>query len=263
MKNVGLISLSLILVIAISCKKDKDIAPEVPPTVEQGESGGDLSDSEHQDSTATDQFGTNQGEDNPSLPDTIFPGDYFPAYPGSNWNYRIIKKHYQFNGFSYEGPLLGIDTTYETSQTDPEYHFLTTYNNKPVTIDSIYVPLLDGEPIAKYRKLAYHNYVWQYYFFRSFLSEEVGYEFTEGYHGSPHSGYLGPHMIIQDKLVDAQGDSLIIVYGNYQASFPNNHTKEIIQHFHKHVGLTLEIDYRAEINDTLIKKELIDYYINN
>lgn len=246
----------IFVIILISCAKEDEIVENVQPTPNAANEWLARADSAFNESFSS-------GVVSEDLPDTIFPKSYFPVYPGSYWTYRIIQKNYQFTGAEYTGPMTGIDTTYVTESTAPEYHFLVEYDGLDVWPDSIYVPLLNGEPIAGYKSLAYYGYIEYYYYFTSFLREEVGSNFTEGGYLGPHSSYMGPHYTVLDKTVDANGDSLIVVYGDYETTFEHNWTKEIYQHYHKGVGLTLEIDYRAEINDTLIKKELVDYYINN
>lgn len=180
-----------------------------------------------------------------AVPDTAFPGSYYPVYPGSFWEYTI-------NGQP------GLRDT--TSATYLPHSYVSHYNQgQAVYSDTVYVPFLNGRPIYGYSKIEQPPPIFSMTGekFWPILSETVGFSFTEGWIDTrfgDHNEYL--------KVVskDVQGsDSVITIRGHRVYGLTQNvSTRKYV----KGVGLSLWIIVDTTANDTFFRQELINYFIN-
>lgn len=109
MNKIRYIFLLIILLNVFGCKKKEDNSPIVP------------------DTTSHVQIDT-------TVIDTIFPGNYFPAYPGSHWTYLTSDGDTNFHS---------TDSTYKIFS-----HYDPFYNENDSSL--YYAPLYDGSIVKKY-----------------------------------------------------------------------------------------------------------------
>lgn len=210
------------------------------------------------------QASSNNTPSNTQAIDTITPGSYFPAYPGSNWQYVVYKNY--VNNYEY---TVNTDTSYQTDRTSPNYkpHSYETLLGTDSTgtryiygyTDTVMVPFYEGEAIYRYHKIdlapqGTHDTKYP------FLSEKLGEKFQPKY-SDPRWPYNGPYMEVIDKTIDANNDSIIVVKGDYLGNY-RNYTLDFYT-YKKDVGLVSHIITSENHSDTLYRKILVNYSINN
>lgn len=185
----------------------------------------------------------------PILWDTLVPGPYFPVYPGSYWDYEIDGQpgHRDSTSSSY------VPHQYRTGYIPETYDYAYS--------DTAYVPIFNGNPIYGYNKIepppsshynAAGDQLWP------FLSETVGACLYSDW-ADPRYQYGGENMRVVSKDVEA-GDSVIIVRGHWNLF----NTEQIsTRKYVKNVGLISWIVVDTVANDTIFRKELVNYYINH
>lgn len=206
--------------------------------------------------------------------DTIKPGSYFPVYPGSWWKYKVTDT---------------ISTQIQLYSTDSNYILSDYYLNYKQT--KVYTPffynkypqqywwdkanaLLQAGPIYGYFQLpkVSHSVYWEVNMKPiQFLSETPGachirpgfthYDNRNGNNTSMEETYL----YIEKKKVGE--DSVLHVTGRYlnQGVIDVQYfNRDQITHteYTKWKGLTLKWNYDTLMHDTLLKVQLLDYYIN-
>lgn len=176
--------------------------------------------------------------------DTIFPGSYYPIYPGSQWTY--LKNDSV------------IFHKYASSTYLPHSYLTDNFNNYS---DTVYVPFLDGNPIYGYQFIEHSPSIYgDYYVKWPIISETVGYTYERGW--TDHRfGDLDEHLRVIEKTTDINGDSIIVVggYWTYFSMGPDSS----VQIYKKNVGLTYYVIFNKLTLDTVYKQVLIDYNINN
>lgn len=179
--------------------------------------------------------------------DTIKPKAYLPVYPGSWWKYQIN------------------DTTFITLSTSSTYilhsyqAFSASYD-PPVYTDSVYVPFNNSEPIYGYDKIEYIDFPFGNYNKKwPVISELIGFEFDREW-TDPRYGDFNEKVQVSEKVFDGQ-DSILVLTGHWIYGLNVSHKS--FQEYKKGIGLSKHIIVDTLNNDTLFKKILIDYYIND
>lgn len=198
----------------------------------------------------------------------ITPFSYFPVYPGSFWSYKEYKKVYLYDDNSTTFHLDRIDslTTIDTVSSDYRPH---NYLIKPDYVDgdfverysdTVLVPFLNGQPIYGYSRIDKSSQLSAptYYDKYPFLTETKGDTLVPRYYDPRHE-FLGPYLVIFDKMTDNQNDSVIIVKGYYYGNYNDNIIEWIT--YKKDIGLISHYVYSPIFQDTIYEKILIDYEI--
>jgi len=226
----------------ISCKKDDPIKTTPPPPEPPGH---DTLYTPIADTMIQVGFDTIPPPDTTILVegyDTIFPLSYFPAYPGSYWEY--------------------IDTDSNTSikKTDPEY-ILDYYVLAGYYSDTFYVPVYASTPIWGY---AAHTGGTSYngiQMFKTILSETepVGYNWRI---------YFWSGQEVRRKII-AKDASIVIQNQVYEPTIvvleyqPNWYWYEVAKRYYtKDIGLVKEELYNNS-GSIYLTRYISDYYINN
>ncbi len=173
------------------------------------------------------------------IADTIFPGNYYPAYPGSHWEYIVNS----------------TDTV--TDQVSSGYVYKSYYDGETDGIPNAYIPYVNSAPIYRYyttMNTAPFGPICRKFVF---LSENVGDVVGRIFVDPRTGGHQGELMTVWQKTVNANLDSIIILKG-----YPNG-TQIKYWQYAKNIGL--QSLYRVDtLNaDTLYSKELIGYFINH
>lgn len=202
--------------------------------------------------------------------DTIKPLNYFPVYPGSSWTYLECKKIYEYDsnsgGYNYVRTdsaivvdSVSLNYVAHAYETVPEWdgsQYIQKYS------DTVYVPLYNGEPIYQYSKIDIASEPpfgpITYYKKYMFLSDHVGDTLIPQYYDTRFN-YLGPYLVIQEKTVDKNNDSVIVVKGYYYGNYNDGGIDWIT--YKKNVGLVSFYSVSPTVNDTIYKKVLVDYTI--
>ena len=180
--------------------------------------------------------------------DTIKPRSYFPVYPKSWWKYKI------------DGATITLSNVSDGYQMH-SYRISEDYDWLPLeSSDTIWVTFLDSKPIYGYEKIEYIRPPFGGYYVRwPILSETVGFMFKREWSDQRYGDY-SEHVEVKNKIFNGI-DSLLILEGHWV--YGQNVTHRSYQEFTKGVGLTKEFILDTVSMDTIFKKELIDYYINN
>ncbi len=183
--------------------------------------------------------------------DTAFPHSYYPVYPGSFWRYNVNTA----NG-----------TVIETDSTLPTY-FIDFYVDTPIYLvpityfsDSMYVPLLNGKPIYGYFKIdtlgnpfGEFNRPWP------IISETVGDTFERAWTDKRFGDYSEKLIVLSKTQVGP--DSVITLKGHWV--YGPNINNISIQEYVKNIGLTKHFVIDTVANDTVYKRVLISYLVND
>lgn len=180
--------------------------------------------------------------------DTLKPNNYLPVYPKSWWRYNV------------DG-----DTTV-MSRVSMEYHlyFYRTSDNSSmsplVMSDSVWVPLLDSNPIYKYDKIQHVIPPYGDYYCRwPILSETIGFVFRRDWSDTRY-GDFSEYVEVKNKIFNGT-DSVLILEGHWV--YGPKISQKRFQEYTKGIGLTKDIVVDTVSQDTISKKNLIDYYIHN
>lgn len=183
--------------------------------------------------------------------DTLRPLSYFPVLPGSFWKYKEWNK-------SSGDTLIRIDTT-SNKYILHQYQFEIDSFSVPV-----YVPFLNGSPIYEYDRISCNDY--GYHCCRyPILSEQIGYSFGR-YIGDPRFNPWFIETIVFEKRTDNLGDSILIlktyhINKSEPMALPSQFVDWTI--YKKNIGLFFNCSVDTTINDTIQKRWLIDFSIND
>ena len=180
-------------------------------------------------------------------PMTVVPMSYYPVYPGSWWTYQLN------------------DTTTEQVEVSATY-LPHSYINSPESIsenqtysDTVYVPFVNGNPVYGYNKIAWVRPPFgDYYVQWPILSEEVGFEFERDW-TDKRFGDFSEKVKVTSKYFNGT-DSIITLEGHWV--YGPNVSKKCYQTYAKNIGLTFSVIVDTVTTDTLYKKVLSDYFIN-
>lgn len=218
----------IILLLLFSCKKDKIEADSQITT--------------NIDSTKTNIDSTNNI---PTTYDTIFPLDYFPAFPGSYWKY--------------------VDSNNDTTvrKTDSLYKKdYYTYGSAAYVSDTFYVPIYNNIPIWKYEEHTGPISHSGSYPFRVILSETlpVGSDWPVFYWSGTG---VSRKLIAKDTTITISSIAYYptIVIEEYYSAGPPHYIWIAKRYYTKNIGLIRE-DLYNNLDSTTNTKELIDYFIN-
>jgi hypothetical protein len=178
---------------------------------------------------------------------TLVPLSYYPVYPGSWWLYEVN------------------DTTTEQVEVSSAY-LPNRYVNTPANAsggqsysDTVYVPFLNGKPIYGYHKIAWVAPPFgDYYVQWPILSEHVGFEFERDW-TDKRFGDFSEKVKVTSKYFNGT-DSIITLEGHWV--YGPNVSRKSYQTFTKNIGLTYEVIVDTITTDTIYKKILSDYFIN-
>ncbi len=180
--------------------------------------------------------------------DTIYPRSYFPVYPGSWWKYKINNAEIITSSVSNEYQL----NFYRISDNSSLAPLLYS--------DTVYVPLLDAQPIYGYEKIEWRRPPFgDYYIEWPILSETVGFKFERNWEDKRYGDFT-EKVEVKQKLLHGT-DSVLILEGHWVYG-PNQKNKSY-QTYIKEIGLVKEFIVDTTTSDTLYKKELIDYFVND
>ena len=196
----------------------------------------------------------------PAVPDTIFPLPYFPAYPGSYWNYsdgstRSVDSGYHIANYTNNWPsYIGEPANY-TQVYLPRYRF--TDSGGETTRDVYGYSFLphdpggsNNEPDVFYHENAALNSWWDV--------STIG-----GYCWSYEVVTKDTSMLINGVMIDS-----IDVVRSFASCFPN-HPATLNpeywgdpKYYAKDIGL-VRYDVRNTADSVLTVTEMTDYFINN
>jgi hypothetical protein len=175
----------------------------------------------------------------------VYPGSYFPAYPGSWWKYRIIRP----------GSLDSV--TWTTSADYQPDRYLTGVNTYS---DYSLVPFIFGEAIYGYNKVHCMESAGPC-FLSPFLSETPGASWDWPGITKYNMGYTRWRVI--SKGVDTQNDSVLVIKGAQKAPSGQNAIKYVTWIIYKkNVGMILSCDIDTTVNDTVLKQYLTTFHIS-
>lgn len=179
--------------------------------------------------------------------DTIKPYPYLPVYPGSWWIYVIND----------------TDTVYTSVSAKYVLHSFRATQNVPwitqIYSDSVYVPFLDSKPIYGYEKIEWiYPPFGDYYKKWPILSEQIGFCFKRDFTDMRYGDYA-EYVEVKNKVFNGS-DSIILLEGHWV--YGPNITHKSYQEFMKWVGLTKEFVIDTISNDTIYKKQLVNFFIN-
>lgn len=185
---------------------------------------------------------------------TIYPGNYFPVYPGSSWKYVTNK----------------TDTSVIFSSPDYVKHsYLVSDRGGPggsdIYSDTVYVPFWKGMPIYGYNKVQ-KMVPLSTYDLRPILSETVGFYFEKDHSDPRYSTSMYSLMLrVIEKTVNVKGDSILVIRGVIPAYTGNSNPPyfEQVYIYTKYVGLSGEYIINTDTHDTTRRVELVDYSINH
>lgn len=183
----------------------------------------------------------------PVVWETVEPGPYFPVYPGSFWVYEINGRP----GHRENTSLTYMPHRYRTGRDPETYDYAYS--------DTAFVPIYNGMPIYGYNRIepppSSHQHADMLF---PFFSETIGDRLYEG-RSDPRYPYGGEIKRVVSKDVEA-GDSVITLRGHWVSTHP---TRVSTRKYVKNVGLSLWIIVDTVANDTIFRKELVNYYINH
>ena len=175
----------------------------------------------------------------------VYPGSYFPAYPGSWWKYRTVQP----------GSLDSI--TWTTSADYKPHHYLTGLNTYS---DYSLVPFLFEEAIYGYNKVHCMESAGTC-FLSPFLSETPGTCFDWPGITKYNMGYTRWEVI--SKGVDEHNDSVLAIKGSQKSPTGQSWSKYVTWIIYKkNVGMILSCDIDTTSNDTVFRQYLTNYHIS-
>ncbi len=201
--------------------------------------------------------------------DTVVPLSYFPVYPGSYWDYEIQELNYEYDPFP-EFYLESIDTSYATSSTnmayvEHSYHYDFDYVGvgqwNEIYTDTVLVPIYDGIPIYGYSHVEEVGIVASPSYFKlyPFLKETVGDTFVANW-TDPSFTNVGPFYTVLSKTANSQNDSILTLKKFYIEAW---HIDDVeFLNYQKDVGLISHYIYSPHYGDTIYRKELTTYFVN-
>ncbi|MBP7508544.1 MAG: hypothetical protein KA807_12020 [Prolixibacteraceae bacterium] len=178
--------------------------------------------------------------------DTIFPRNYFPAYPNSYWMYVTSKN----------------DTI--VHKTDSIYFLNTNYDpyKNPYDSSLYYAPRYDGKTVKGYLlelgTTDYHSSRWRLLIDDSLYTNKV---FSSCYIW-PNANWYGKVMNIDTTILlnSNQYDSVIVIM---EYSSPPGYENQYIKYYYaKNIGIIKKEEWYLYDNITY-EENLIDYKINN
>jgi len=190
-------------------------------------------------------------DNNPTNPkatsyDTIFPLDYFPAFPGSYWKY--------------------VDSNNDTTEikTDSVYQKdYYTIGSLAYVSDTFFVPIYNQIPI------------WRYEAHTGPISNSGSYPLTRILSDSLPVGsnwviyawsgtQISRKIIAKDTTITISVDSYYptIVVEEYYSDGPPNNIRIAKRYYTKNIGLIREDIYNIT-DSTINTKQIFDYFINN
>jgi hypothetical protein len=180
--------------------------------------------------------------------DTVFPGSYFPVYPDSWWKYQ----------------LNGSEIVTSTVGEEYQLHFFRMSHDYPdeqlLYSDTVYVPFLDSKPIYGYEQIEWVMPPFGNFYVKwPILSETVGVTFQRNWEDTRY-GDFSEKVEVKQKIFNGT-DSVLILEGHWVYG-PNVKNKKI-QEFVKGIGLVKEFIVDTTTLDTLYKKELKEYFVND
>jgi hypothetical protein len=180
-------------------------------------------------------------------PTTFVPLSYYPVYPGSWWTYEVN------------------DTTTEQVEVSATYlpHRYVNAPTNPAGVqtfsDTAYVPFLNGQPIYGYNKINWVSPPFgNYYVQWPILSEQVGFEFERNW-TDKRFGDFSEKVKVTGKYFNGT-DSIITLEGHWV--YGPNEPKKSYQTFCKNIGLISSYTVDTVAADTVYKKVLLEYFIN-
>ena len=182
--------------------------------------------------------------------DTLKPLSYFPVFPGSFWKYKEWNKS---NGDT----LIHFDTTRNN-------YILHQFQLEPDSFSvPVYVPFLNGSPIYEYDRISCNDYGYQCSRY-PILSEQIGFSFGR-YIGDPRFNPWFIQTVVSEKRTDNFGDSILIlktyhINKSVPMALPSQFVDWTI--YKKNVGLFFYCVVDTSMNDTIQKKWLSDFLIN-
>jgi hypothetical protein len=180
--------------------------------------------------------------------DTIFPGSYFPVYPNSWWTYQL-------NGAEMITSSVGEAYQLHFYRMSHDYP-----NEQLLYSDTVYVPFLDSKPIYGYEQIEWVMPPFGNFYVKwPILSETVGVTFQRNWEDTRY-GDFSEKVEVKQKIFNGT-DSVLILEGHWVYG-PNVKNKKI-QEFVKGIGLVKEFIVDTTTLDTLYKKELKEYFVND
>ncbi len=180
--------------------------------------------------------------------DTIMPHAYFPVYPHSWWKYEV-------NGS--EITTSAVSNVYQLHA----YRISENYSwVQPIYSDTVYVPYLDADPIYGYDKIEWvQPPLGDYYRKWPILSETVGFTFERKWEDK-RFGDFTEKVEVKNKIFNGI-DTVLILEGHWV--YGPNVANKSYQEFTKGIGLTCELIIDTVNLDTIYRKKLIDYIVND
>lgn len=179
--------------------------------------------------------------------DTLFPLEYFPAYPGSYWTY-----------------FDSVSNTTITCKTDSVYKTDSYYDaHDGAYTDEHYVPYYCGYPVYHYSFRVTPSSVKDSYF-TTFLNNplQLNSSWCESYASNPYT--YCKKIVTMDTTIVLNGISYyptLIAVRYAPGTSPEIHFYK--QYYTKDIGLIKEIQYYGS-NFTINKSiEIVDYHINH
>jgi len=179
-------------------------------------------------------------------PETIYPKDFYPVYPGSWWQYL-------------ENDTLTVFD--RVSDNYMEHSYKVGRDGDTAMSETVKVPFLNGNPIYGYEFIEHIDSPFgNFYIPWPILSEEIGFEFERGFFDK-RMGDGSEYVLVKGKFIEDNEEILILTshwgsecFERFNISF---------QKYVKGVGLTFWCIVDTTTMDTIYKKELVDYHINH
>ncbi len=182
--------------------------------------------------------------------DTLFPGEYFPVYPGSYWNYN-------------DGSTFTVKATYEISYVYDYDWPDPLYADAGGNYTKYYLPIINMYGVDR----AVYNYSFLHYSGSEFYEPEKFFDTNSNAWTNYEHGYGDSYSVInRDTSLVINGsimDSLICV-----RSFMDSAPLDIQAYFghyrfyKKGVGMVRK-DWRSLSDSTEHSFELVDYFVNH
>ncbi|MGL4597630.1 MAG: hypothetical protein ACRCYO_08885 [Bacteroidia bacterium] len=183
--------------------------------------------------------------------DTVFPRSYYPIYPGSYWQYTVTTPNGTSVEFDSASASYGIDFYVDT----PNFLVPVTYFS-----DSMYVPKLNGNAVYGYSKIDHvDNPFGDFYIPWPILSETVGDTFERAWTDKRFGDYSEKLIVLSKTQIGP--DSVITLKGHWV--YGPNINNISIQEYVKNIGLTKHLVIDTVANDTVYKRVLTSYLVND
>lgn len=196
--------------------------------------------------------------------DTVYPLQFYPAFPGTYWLYKVISKSDTDTAFV---------TNYVSVTAEPEYVLHAYIKNKAnfsdpsikVESDSVYVPMvytgsdLVGTAIYGYQYLQdipiendNRQVLWP------FLKDKVGQTFNPEYRDNRLYDY-NEYITVVEKVDKGAGDTLMTLTGRWKEGEHKTHRS--FRKYFSNIGLTEHLVLDTITNDTVLFSTLVTYKI--